>query len=159
MTTSSQSTPVVLIERLIPAPPHRVYRAWLEPDLLVRWLAPGSAEVERVEVDERIGGRFRIWQRKNGQSIGGFECEFAELVPDQRIVLRWGFVGPERDAGPSFGSLLTVTFASAADGQATQLTLRHERLDELHRAKPEVARHVAEGWQLVFDKLDALCRG
>jgi uncharacterized protein YndB with AHSA1/START domain len=55
--------PVVRIERTIPAPPHEVYRAWLEPELMRRWLAPASFAVTRVEVDEREGGRYRIWQR------------------------------------------------------------------------------------------------
>jgi uncharacterized protein YndB with AHSA1/START domain len=145
----------VRIERLISAPPSSVYRAWLEPELLRRWFAPGSMKVSRAEVDERVGGHVRIWQTRNGQDVGGFECQFIELVPDERIVYRWGFVGPHRTKGPTFDSLLTITLR-ASPGNTTILTLVHERLDDLEQAMPEVAGHVEVGWKLVFDELEKL---
>ena len=125
------------LQRTISAPPHEVYRAWLEPALLRQWMAPGL-EVKRAEVDARVGGRFRIWHADAGTDVGGFECEIVELVPDQRLVFRWGFVGPERTAGPVYDSRLTITLR-AATGNATTLTLVHERLDDLAAAMPDVA--------------------
>lgn len=142
----------VRLERTIPASPHRVYRAWLEPDLLRRWLAPGGLEVTRVEIDERVGGHYRVWQADSGADVGGFECELLELVPDQRIVFRWGFVGPERNDGPAYDSLLTITLREAPGG-ATALTLVHERLEALAAAMPDVAESVGPGWELVLEKL------
>jgi uncharacterized protein YndB with AHSA1/START domain len=66
---------VVRLERLIPAPPHRVYRAWLDPGLVGRWMAPGDFAVTRVEIDERAGGAYRVWQADADGSAGGFECD------------------------------------------------------------------------------------
>ena len=86
----------VVLERIIPAPPHQVFRAWLEPDVLKQWLAPGSLEVIRAEVDGRVGGAFRIWQGNDDGPTGGFECEILELIPDERLVFNWSFVGPDR---------------------------------------------------------------
>jgi uncharacterized protein YndB with AHSA1/START domain len=142
----------VRLQRTISAPPERVYRAWLDPELLSRWMAPGSLTVTRAEVDERVGGRYRIWQSGPEGQSGGFEAELLELVPAERIVLRWGFVGPDRLAGPTFDSLLTVTLREAPGG-ATELTLVHERLDALRDALPEVADKVGVGWELALDKL------
>jgi uncharacterized protein YndB with AHSA1/START domain len=144
----------VRLERTIPAPPAAVYRAWLEPDLLRRWLAPGGLEVTRAEVDHRVGGRFRIWHGEAGADVGGFDCELLELVPDQRIVYRWGFVGPQRTEEPGYDSLLTVTLREAPEG--TLLTLVHERLDDLAAAMPQVADKVEPGWASALDKLTAL---
>jgi uncharacterized protein YndB with AHSA1/START domain len=62
MTRETAQPAVVRLERIIPAPPEQVYRAWLEPDLMRRWLAPAGLSVSRVEVDERAGGHHRIWQ-------------------------------------------------------------------------------------------------
>jgi len=149
-----QTMTAVRLERLIPAPPHEVYRAWLDPDTLRRWLAPGVITVKRAEVEARVGGRFRIWQVKAGADGGGFECEIVELVEDERIVFRWGFVGPERTAGPMFESLLTVTLRPAGK-RSTTLTLIHERLDDLAAAMPDVAGKVQVGWELVLEKLAA----
>jgi uncharacterized protein YndB with AHSA1/START domain len=148
-------SPVVRLERTIAAPPAMVYRAWLDPNLLRRWLAPGGLEVTRAEVDERVGGRFRIWQADAGTHVGGFECELLELVPNERIVYRWGFVGPERTDGPAYDSLLTVTLSDAPDG-GTVLTLVHERLDDLAAALPQMADNVEPGWTSALDKLTAL---
>jgi uncharacterized protein YndB with AHSA1/START domain len=75
---------VVRLERTIPAPPGRVYRAWLDPELLARWMAPGTCAVTRVEVEERAGGHYRIWQADAGSEVGGFDCELAELVQPRR---------------------------------------------------------------------------
>ena len=144
--------PTVHLQRTIPAPPPRVYRAWLDPDLLRRWLAPHGLEATRVEVDEQTGGRFRIWHVQGGADVGGFDCELVELVPDRRLVFRWGFVGPDRTAGPAYDSLLTITLAEAPAG-GTLLTLVHERLDDLAAAMPEVAENVQLGWEQALEKL------
>jgi uncharacterized protein YndB with AHSA1/START domain len=152
------TTTAVRLERTIPAPPHRVYRAWLDPDLVRRWMAPGDLRVTRVEIDERVGGHYRVWQADQGTDGGGFECELLELVPDQRIVFRWGFVGPDRRDGPVYDSLLTITLREAPGG-GTVLTLVHERLDDLAAALPEVADNVETGWRLVLDKLTTAVKG
>lgn len=146
--------PVVRLERIVTASPARVYRAWLEPELIRLWLAPSGLEVSRVEVDERVSGRYRIWQKGAGGDVGGFDCELLELVPDQRIVFRWSFVGPERGSGPVDDSLLTITLEDAPGG-ATRLTLVHERLESLRSAMPDVADNVETGWQMALDKLAA----
>jgi uncharacterized protein YndB with AHSA1/START domain len=144
---------VVQLERLIPATPHEVYRAWLEPDTIQRWMAPGF-QVRRVEVDERVGGHYRVWHTQSGVDMGGFDCELLELVPDQRIVFRWGFVGPDRRDGWAHDSLLTIVLREAPGG-ATVLTLIHERLEDLAAAMPEAAGKVQFGWELVLEKLAA----
>src|SRR5690242_6718852 len=154
MTVTGQ--PAVCLERTIPASPAQVYRAWLDPELLARWLAPRGYAVTRAEVDERAGGHVRIWQADpSGTAAGAFDGELAELIPGERIVCRWGFVGPRRRAGAAFDSLLTVTLREAPDGE-TVLTLVHERLDELVAALPGVARNVGPGWADVLGKLAGL---
>ena len=143
---------VVRISRTIPATPHQVYRAWLDPEVLRRWMAPGAYEVTQVEVDERIGGRYRIWHANAGTPVGGFECEILELVPDRRIVWRWGFAGPDRTTAPIYDSLLHITLRETPDG-STVLDFVHEHLGDLAAALPKVAEKVAAGWDNVLTKL------
>jgi uncharacterized protein YndB with AHSA1/START domain len=149
--------PVVRIERTLPAPPIQVYRAWLSPELIRRWMAPGY-EVTRVEVDERVGGRYRLWHADAGVTAGGFEAEILELVPAERIVWRWGFAGPDRENGPVYDSRLTVTLREAPDG-GTVLTVLHERLEDLAAALPQAAAQVGAGWDIVLTKLAAVLAG
>jgi uncharacterized protein YndB with AHSA1/START domain len=89
MSGTKQETEV-RIERSISAPPERVYRAWLDPELISRWMAPGDLRVSDVQIEERVGGRYRISQADAGGERGGFDCEIAELVPNERIAFRWG---------------------------------------------------------------------
>jgi uncharacterized protein YndB with AHSA1/START domain len=152
MNPDTRTTPTVQITRIIPAPPDRVYRAWLDPDLVMRWMAPGSLAATRVEINERVGGDYRVWQAADGVDGGGFDAELLELVADHRIVWRWGFVGPDRRHGPVYDSRLTVTLEEAPGG--TRLNLVHERLDALAEARPDVADNVSVGWEDVLGKLD-----
>jgi uncharacterized protein YndB with AHSA1/START domain len=145
---------VVRLQRVIPAPPHEVYRAWLDPDLLRRWLAPGEMRVTRIEVEERVGGTFRVWQGSGDHGLGGFECQIVELVPDERIVFDWGFVGPARTDGPMYDSRLTISFGATVGGD-TDLTLVHEHLSALRADMPHVAEQVGPGWEDVLDTLTA----
>lgn len=156
--SSSSPMPAVRVERTFAAPPNRVYRAWLDPELLRRWLAPGENEVTHVEVEERVGGRYRIHQAHRGEPKGGCEGKVLELVPNERIVLLWGWCGPEFGAGPVYDSRMTITLRPTADG-GTLLTLVHERLDELAAVRPDIAHNVDRGWAMTLDKLaDMLAR-
>jgi uncharacterized protein YndB with AHSA1/START domain len=113
---------------------------------------PGGLETERVEIDERVGGHYRIWQTRAGSNAGGFDCEILELAPAERIVFRWGFVGPARTDGPVYDSLLTIVLYETPTGE-THLTLLHERLEALASAMPHVAGQVLSGWESVLTKL------
>ena len=146
---------VVRLEILIPASPRRVYRAWLEPELLRQWLAPEGLQVDRLEIEPRVGGRLRVWHTDSQVDVGGFDVEILELIPEKRLVFRWGFVWPARDRGPRYDSLLTITLREAPGG-ATWLTLVHERLEALAAAMPEVAASARVGWEGALRKLSVL---
>src|SRR3954468_12730325 len=142
---SKQPVTAVHVRRTIAAPPHRVYRAWLDPQLMSRWFAPASFTVRRVEVDERVGGRLRIWHSDSaGNDVGGAEAEIVELIPGERIVLHWQFVGPDRIIDPAMTTRLTLTFTATPPG--TQLDLIHDRLDGLRDRSPYIAERIGPGW-------------
>lgn len=142
---------VVRVTRRFSAPPSALYRAWLEPALVRQWMAPPGVDVTHAEIDERVGGRHRVWQG----DTGGFDSEIVELIPNRRIVLRCGLAGPDGLDGPVYDSLLTVDLHDASGG-GTDLVLVHERLDDLRRALPDVAALVGVGWALTLDRLDGL---
>jgi uncharacterized protein YndB with AHSA1/START domain len=153
MTAMTTTEPIgVRLQRTFRASPAEVYRAWLDPELIGRWLSAANITVTRAEVDERVGGRLSVWHANaDGEDTGGMEAEILELVPGERLVFDWHFVGPERQAGETFETCLTVTLRQVADG--TELTLVHERLDALRAAMPEVAGNVSIGWGMALDKL------
>ncbi len=154
---TTPSTTAVHARRTIAAPPERVYRAWLEPQVIARWFAPATFKVRKAEVDERVGGRLSIWHTdREGNDVGGSESEIVELVPGERIVLDWQFVGPDRITDPAMVSGLTITFARTPEG--TQLDLTHDRLDGLRDRYPHIAEQVGPGWESALDSLVAVGR-
>ena len=54
------SSRTVRLHRILRAPPARVYRAFLEPDALARWLPPYGFTCTVHEIDARVGGGFRM---------------------------------------------------------------------------------------------------
>ncbi len=153
MSTMSSTEPITLrLRRTFSATPAEVYRAWLDPALIARWLYTRDRSGARAEVDERVGGRYSVWQMEaDGAEAGGMEAEIVELVPGERLVFDWSFVGPDRDAGPTYDTRLTLTFRAVEGG--TEMTLVHERLESLRAAIPDVADQVDIGWGQALDKL------
>jgi uncharacterized protein YndB with AHSA1/START domain len=144
----------VTLQRTIPASPATVYRAWLEPEVLRRWAAPVGYDAVRVEVDERVGGHYRCWHvDADGQPFGGFDSEILELVPDERIVLRWQFVGPDRRPLADKSSRLTITLRPVPP-DACELTLVHDRLDDLERRLPGMTDATRRGWSGTLVRLE-----
>ena len=145
--------PAAVVQRTLPFPRERVYRAWLDPATMVRWFVDPKFTAGRAEVDERVGGHYRIFQvDPEGAMTGGSENRILELVPNERIVLAWRFAGPDRDQDLSPESRLTVTFAEPRPGE-TELTVVHEQLHELAQAMPLVAGHVQQGWTETLARL------
>jgi uncharacterized protein YndB with AHSA1/START domain len=85
MTTSNTNT--IRLHRVIKAPPERVYRAFLDPAAMVKWLPPNgfTGHVHHSEI--KVGGTYKMsftnFTTGNSHSFGG---EYLELVPNERIV-------------------------------------------------------------------------
>lgn len=76
----------VRLHRVLRCPPERIYRAFLDPDALVKWLAPNGFVATVHQLDARVGGSYRMTFRNfatgEGHSFGG---EYLELVPNERV--------------------------------------------------------------------------
>ena len=122
MMTKEPAT-AVHVRRTIAAPPERVYRAWLDPELMAKWFAPAGFTVRKAEVDERVGGRLSIWHADGeGNDVGGSESEIVELVPGERIVLDWQFVGPDRTTDTPSGRCLPRPSATSRYDSLVEIT-------------------------------------
>ena len=79
-------TSTVTLHRIVRASPERVYRAFLEPGAVAKWLPPHGFTCTVHHLEARVGGSFRMsftnFGSGNGHSFGG---EYKELVPHERI--------------------------------------------------------------------------
>ena len=80
------STGTVRLHRVLKCPPDRIYRAFLEPDALVKWLPPHGFTCKVHQLEAKVGGNFRMsfanFGTGSGHSFGG---SYLELVPNERI--------------------------------------------------------------------------
>jgi uncharacterized protein YndB with AHSA1/START domain len=82
----SESTGTVRLHRVFRAPPERVYRAFLDPDAMAKWLAPHGFTGKVHHMDARVGGSYRMSFTNFGTgSTHAFGGTYDELVPGERI--------------------------------------------------------------------------
>lgn len=117
-TVTTPSDTQILITREFDAPRHLVYLAFTTPELLRRWWHANRAEITDIEMDVRVGGRYR-WAAKalsNGFEFD-FTGEYREVVPDERLVCTEIFSGY-----PESVAVNTTTFQEK-DGHTLMETL------------------------------------
>ena len=80
------STGTVRLHRVLKAPPERVYRAFLDPDAMAKWLPPHGFTGKVHHLEARTGGTFKMSFTNLGtghsHSFGG---KYLELVPNESI--------------------------------------------------------------------------
>jgi uncharacterized protein YndB with AHSA1/START domain len=151
--------PVVLrVERTLHVSQDRVFRAFLEPDLIRQWIAPEDITVDRVIVDARVGGRIEVWHSRHGVSTGKFEGRFLKIEPPRELVYRWAFVGTEPEKGEYFDTLVTIRLRPEPGG-TTHISVIHQQLEELLRGAQHVYAQLVPGWKDSLDKLERTIAG
>jgi len=76
----------VKLHRVLKAPAERIYKAFLDPDAMAKWLPPNGFTGKVHEMDPVVGGKYKMSFTNfgNGQSHS-FGGEYLELVPNKRI--------------------------------------------------------------------------
>jgi uncharacterized protein YndB with AHSA1/START domain len=76
----------VRLYRVIRAPAERIYRAFLDPDALVKWMPPHGFTGKVHQIDATVGGTYEMsfTNFSTGQTIA-FGGTYLELVPNERI--------------------------------------------------------------------------
>src|SRR5580765_6412230 len=76
----------VKLHRVFTAKPERVYKAFIDPAAMCKWLPPNGFTGTVHEMDARVGGKYHMsftnFTTGNPHSFGG---EFLELVPNERL--------------------------------------------------------------------------
>lgn len=120
------------VSRYIAASPGAIYRAFVDPADLVRWLPPRGMKAEVHAFDARPGGAYRMTLTyveaghatagKTSRDADVVQGRFLELVPGRRIVQLVVFESDD----PAFAGEMTVTWALADAPGGTQVTVQCE---------------------------------
>jgi uncharacterized protein YndB with AHSA1/START domain len=137
---------VLVISRIFDAPRELVFRAWTDPEHLVRWMGPRgfTSSIEHSEL--RPGGAYRIYMRGPEGDDHWTQGVFREIVEPERLVMAGSWADAQGNA-TSPETLLTLTFEEH-EGKKTRLTL-HQAIFESVTARDE---HRG-GWNSSLDRL------
>ena len=148
----------LVITRIFDAPRDLVWKAWTEPQRLMRWWGPKGFTAPACKMDLRVGGEYLNYMRSpEGQDFWS-KGVFREIVEPERLVMTDSFADKEGNAVPAshYGMsedfplemLVTVTFEE--DGGKTKLTLQHSGTGGLDA---KMRGDMEQGWNESFDKL------
>ena len=127
----------VQFHRVLRSTPQRVYRAFLDPDALAKWLPPNGFTGKVQHMDARVGGIYKMsftnFTSGKSHSFGG---EYLELVPDER--LRW----TDRFDDPNLAGPMTVTVSLKKVSVGTEVNIVQQGIPDAIPAEACVL-----GWQ------------
>ncbi|MDE2086385.1 MAG: SRPBCC family protein [Xanthomonadaceae bacterium] len=136
----------VRLLRVFTAPPERVYRAFLDPAALAKWLPPDGFTGTVHELDARVGGHYRMsfthFGNGHAHRFGG---TYLELVPNQRIV------HDDRFDDPNLPGTMVTTIVLREVGCGTEVQIEQAGIPDMI---PVEQCHL--GWQESLTLLERL---
>jgi len=120
------STNTVRLHRVLRASPEKIYRAFLDPDAMVKWLPPHGFTGKVHHMDARVGGSYKMsftnLSTGQGHSFGG---EYLELLPNERIR------NTDRFDDPNLPGVMQVTVSLTPVSCGTELAIVQEGIPEV----------------------------
>lgn len=114
-------TGTVRLHRVLRAPPARVYKAFLDPQAMVKWLPPHGFTGQVHSMDARVGGGHRMsFTNLSTGSSHAFGGTYVELVPGERIRYT------DRFDDPGLPGEMRVTISLRAVAGGTELSIVQE---------------------------------
>lgn len=130
-------TGTVRLHRVLRSKPERVYRAFLDPDAMAKWLPPNGFTGKVHHMDAKVGGSYKMsftnFSTGNGHTFGG---EYLELVPNERIR------HTDKFDDPNLPGEMVVTISLKQVSVGTEVNIVQEGIPE---AIPTEACYL--GWQ------------
>ena len=119
-------TNTVRVHRVLMAPPEKVYRAFIDPDAMARWLPPNGFTGKMHHTDPKVGGSFRMsftnFTTGSSMAFGG---KYLLLEPGKR--LRYTDVFED----PNLPGEMVVTVELAAVPVGTEIHITQEGVPEM----------------------------
>jgi uncharacterized protein YndB with AHSA1/START domain len=136
----------LLITRTFDAPASLMFQLWSDVTHFQRWMGPEGFECPDMQMDFRVGGKYRGMIRSKDHGDNWFGGAYREIEPPTRLVFTWRW-----DEGPSaeIETLITITFREHDDGRTT-MTFHQTPFVSVERRDAHIG-----GWTSLFNKLAA----
>ena len=122
----SSTTNTIRLHRVLRAPAERLYRAFLDPDAMAKWLPPHGFTGKVHEMDARVGGGYRMsftnFCTGKSHAFGG---RYVELTPNERIRYT------DKFEDPNMAGEMVTTIALQPVSCGTDISIVQEGLPEM----------------------------
>ncbi|MCZ8310971.1 MAG: SRPBCC domain-containing protein [Magnetospirillum sp.] len=145
--TSKPATREIVIDKVFPHAPEKIWRALTDATLIGRWLmAPTGFAATK-------GTEFTFQTKAAGAWDGVIRCQVLEVVANERLVYSWqsGHAG-NIGYGAPLDTVVTWTLSAAANG--TRVRIIHSGF--VLPKNDTAYSNMGEGWKKVVRNLDAL---
>lgn len=116
----------VKFHRVLKAPPERVYRAFLDPAAMLKWLPPHGFTATLHSMDAKVGGGYRMSFTNFGTGKShAFGCRYVELKPGE--LLRY----VDQFDDPNLPGEMNVTVSLKAVMCGTELSITQEGIPDV----------------------------
>jgi uncharacterized protein YndB with AHSA1/START domain len=136
MSKPATETLSVVVERDIPYPPEKLWRALTQPHLLEEWLMQNDFK-------PAVGHRFNL----RGEWGGVLDCEVLEVEPNRTLSYTWNFA--HENVAYNLQSVVTFTLTPTPTGTHLRMEQTGFRPDQ-----KQAYGGAKAGWQLFFEKLE-----
>ena len=119
-------TGTVKLHRVFKTTPDKVYKAFLDPAAMCKWLPPNGFTGTVDHVDARVGGTYKMAFTNFGTgSSHSFGGEYLELVPNEKIV------NTDRFDDPNGPGEMKTTVTLTAGSVGTEVNILQEGIPEM----------------------------
>ena len=134
------------LHREVPASRPVVFGACVEPDDLAQWWGPHGFTTPHIELDLRVGGRYRFGMQPPDGELFHLSGEFREIEPPARLVYTFRWEEPDPDDRET-----VVTMSLSDRGDSTEVVV----VQSGFATEARRALHV-DGWTDSLDRLHEL---
>jgi uncharacterized protein YndB with AHSA1/START domain len=135
MTTRSEITDAVVLERTFNAPVTRMWKALTDVDQMREWYFDLKA------FKPEVGFEFGFVVEHEGNTHD-HRCRITEVIPQKKIAYTWRYHGHDGES--------LVTFELFAEGEKTRLKLTHEGLDTFPKTGAFARENFEKGWAQII---------
>jgi len=144
--TTKTDVSALEMRKTLKAPVDRVFKAWTEPEQMIKWFGCWETSTVNIQQDFRVGGDYSHHIHcEDGKNVT-MSGTFLEIVPNKKLVYTWTSTSEEY---PAVDTVVTVEFNET--GATTELVLKHSKFD-----RPISVQGHSVGWGAALDKFEAL---
>jgi uncharacterized protein YndB with AHSA1/START domain len=149
MPNAATAERTVILERLLAGSPDQVFKAWTDPEQIVKWFGPEGFVTSDVTAETHVGGRWGNTMTSPEGKRYVSSGELREIVPSERLV-----IFDEGKGEPMLGHATKITVTFEPFGSGTTMKLVHGVFKSV-----EMRDECVSGWTSTFNRLERLMRG